>query len=908
MYHVWYNFAIMAMFSKIRRSYHRTRNRIDTMLYHISRKWRNAKKHHWYWRHLKAIIFSLISILFILGGIVAVWISRLPLPDLSAFNAIQVPQSTKIYDRTGKILLYNIHENVQRTVVPLSNISPYIQNASVAIEDSDFYTNIGIQAASIIRSALVDLFTGSYDQGGSTITQQVIKNSLLTQSKTISRKIEEWVLAIKLTRAMPKAEILATYLNETGYGGNMYGVEEASKAYFGTDASAVDLAQAAYLAALPQAPSYYSPYGQNKAALTARQKLVLQRMLDNKFITQDQYTQAIAENVQFLPQNTGTLLAPHFSMYVRNYLEQKYGDTAVDNGGLKVTTTLDYNLQQKMEQIVANFAPQIKKQFDATNMAMVAIDPTTGDILAMVGSENYYDTANDGNFNAATTYRQPGSTFKPFVYSTLFEKGYTPETILFDVKTQFSTQCTVDGKPKDPTASSSVCYEPDEYDKIYDGPVTIRYALAQSRNIPAVKALYLAGIPDSIQTAQNMGITSLTNPQNYGLSLVLGGGEVSLLQMTSAYGVFANDGIRNPYRAVLEVDDSNGNILEQTTTSPIQVMPIQPVREINSILSDPSHGIRMSSISAITDPMGRPVAIKTGTTNNYKDVWAIGYTPNLVVGAWAGNNDDTPMDQNIASLVITPVWGAFMTEALPSFPVENFKAPDPSPTNLKPVMRGIWQGGTSYMIDSISGKLATQYTPPSMVKEVVQDNVDSILQWVDKNNPLGPIPTNPANDPQYPYWEYGVRQWFENVYLPAHPDFKEFGTSTILNALNGPLITSGLASGTPLLPDMPTQYDDVHVPANFPQVTITYPASDTAVSADQKVVVNFTETGKFPIEKSDLYINGQYMSENDSNLTQFTFVPSDVQGINMDATNTITVSVYDNVLNEGTAEAEFVVQ
>jgi penicillin-binding protein 1A len=329
-------------------------------------------------------------------------------------------------------------------------------------------------------------------------------------------------------------------------------------------------------------------------------------------------------------------------------------------------------------------------------------------------------------------------------------------------------------------------------------------------------------------------------------------------------------------------------------------MPIQPVREINSILSDPSHSIRMSSISAITDPMGRSVAIKTGTTNDYRDVWAIGYTPNLVVGAWAGNNNDTPMDQNIASLVITPVWGAFMTEALPSFPIENFKAPDPESSDLKPVMRGIWQGGTSYKIDSISGKLATQYTPPSLVKEVVQNNVDSILQWVDKNNPLGPIPTNPTNDSQYQYWEYGVRQWFNNVYLPEHPDFKEVGTSAILNA---PLT----ASGTPILPGMPTEYDDVHIPANFPKVTINYPASDTSVSADQKVVVDFTETGKFPIEKSDLYINGQYITENNSNLTQFTFVPNDIQGINMNATNTVSVSVYDNVLNEGDDTAEFIV-
>ncbi len=867
--------------------------------YRNSKRWWHAlAKKHWYIRHLKAAVLSVFSVFFIAGGIFSIWISRLQLPDLSAFNAIQVPQSTKIYDRTGKVLLYDIHEDVKRTVVPLTAISTDIQNATIAVEDSDFYTNMGIKPLSILRSAVVDLFTGSYDQGGSTITQQVIKNSLLTQDKTISRKIKEWVLAVKLARAVPKPDVLATYLNETGYGGNIYGVEEATKVFFGKDASDVDLAEAAYIAALPQAPSFYSPYGSNKAGLDSRQKFVLQRMLDNKFITKDQYTKAIAETVNFLPKNTGTLLAPHFSMYVRNYLESKYGTDTVINGGLRVTTSLDYDLQQKMEQVVANFSPQIKSQFGATNMAMVAIDPTTGDILAMVGSENYYHTLNSGNFNAATAYRQPGSTFKPFVYATLFEKGYTPDTVLFDTKTEFSTLCTVDGKPKDPYASSTACYSPVEYDNNYEGPLSIRTALAQSRNVPAVKALYLAGIADSIKTAQDMGITSLSDSNRYGLTLVLGGGEVSLLQLTSAYGVFADDGVRNAYRSVMEVDDSSGNTLEKSSLSPVQVMPIQPVRQINSILSDSSTGVRMSSITSVTSPLGRTVAIKTGTTNDYRDVWAVGYTPNLVVGAWAGNNDDTPLNHNIASLVITPVWGAFMSLALPSFPVQNFKVPDPVSPNLKPVLRGVWKGGTSYKIDSLSGKLATEYTPPSLTQEVVQNNVDSILQWVDKSNPTGPIPLNPT-DPQYPYWQYGVRDWYTNVFLPANPGFKEVGTSTVISAL--------MASTTLILPGMPTSYDDIHVPANFPQVTITYPASNTAIAANQKTTVVFTESGKFPVQKTDLFINDRYIQSNIGTLNQFTFVPKDIEGVTINGTNTIKLVVYDNILNQNSTSTDFIV-
>jgi membrane peptidoglycan carboxypeptidase len=764
-------------------------------------------------------------------------------------------------------------------------MSPYIQKATIAIEDSNFYNNIGIEPTSIIRAFLADLATGNFSQGASTITQQVVKNALLTQDKTISRKLQELFLAIKLTRMMSKDAILEAYLNETPYGGTVYGVEEASQTFFGKPAKDVTLAEAAYIAAIPQAPTYYSPYGTHTADLDVRQKQVLGRMKDLGMITDADYQSALNEKVDFLTKNSQGIRAPHFVMFVLDYLTKKYGEDAVDNGGLKVITSLDYDMQQKAESVIAHYGPTLGNTFNASNTAMVAIDPKTGDILTMVGSRDYFDKTIDGNYNDALAQRQPGSTFKPFVYATLFEKGYTPDTILWDVPIQFSPQCNPDGTTKDPNASSTqICYSPQEYDKKYEGPLTIRVALPQSRNLPAVQALYLAGIPDSLKTASDMGITSLTQPDRYGLSLVLGGGEVSLLEMTSAYGVFANDGVRNPYRYILEVDDNKGNILEQAPAIPpqdasMQVIPAEIAREINDVLSDDSDGVRMASIKPIADSVGRQVAIKTGTTNDYRDVWTVGYTPNLVVGAWAGNNDNHPMSDAISALIITPVWGSFMSQVAKDFPPENFKAPLPVSTDVKPVMRGIWQGGVSYWIDSISGKVATQYTPQETRKEIVFDNVHSILQWVDKDDPLGPIPTDPSQDGQYANWEYGVRGWFD-TWKKSNPGFKE---------------TTNLS--------IPTAVDDVHIPANMPRVSIVSPAKDASIDANQLLTLNLQETGRYPAQKTELYLNGKYVLTNAINPLSISFVPADIGGLA--ATNTISVVLYDSVYDQATSSVDF---
>jgi penicillin-binding protein 1C len=833
-----------------------------------------------------------VSLGFIFVGVSAIWFATLPIPDLNSFGNRQVVESTKIYDRTGKVLLYDAGANIKRSSIPLSEISPLIQKAAIAIEDSNFYTNSGIEPLSILRAIVANIATGGYGQGASTITQQVIKNSLLTQDKTITRKLKEWVLALKLTKTISKDQILQAYFNETAYGGTIYGIEEASQKFFGKPAKDVTLAEAAYLAAIPQAPTYFSPFGIHKDELDNRAKLVLSRMKILGMITPSEYTAATKEKVEFSASGTGGIRAPHFVMFVRDYLSKKYGEEAVTTGGLKVVTTLDYDMQEKAEAVVNSYSQSLAETFNASNTAMVAIDPKSGDILTMVGSKDYFDSENNGNFNVTLAKRQPGSTFKPFVYATLFEKGYTPETVLFDVKTEFSSECTPDGKPKNTPFSNiattsgnidetgiidSPCYSPGEYDETFKGPMTVREALAQSRNIPAVKALYLAGIRNSISTAKQMGITSLNEPDRYGLTLVLGGGEVSLLDLTSAYGVFANDGLRNAYRPVLEVKDKDGNVLEKTGVTPERALTPEASRQISSILSDNS--VRMNSLKPIADSVGRPVAIKTGTTNDYRDVWTVGYTPDLVIGAWAGNNDNSPMQHNVAGLIISPLWGAFASQVAKNYPANSFIAPPPPKTDGKPVLHGVWQGGVSYWIDTISNKLATDYTPQETRKEVVFNNVHSILYWLDKDDPNGPAPSNPQQDSQFENWEYGVRNWV-NEYKQSHPEFAETTN-----------------------PVIPTATDDVHTANNSPKISLVSPNETTSIGRGENLIIKIQYSGPYQPIKTDVYINNKYVLTSTIDPLNISFVVSDLG--NISETNTVSVTTYDRVYNKSSASAPF---
>lgn len=679
----------------------------------------------------------LISVAVLLGAaVLSIYFLSRGLPSIEEINSREITQSTKILDRTGTVLLYEISaEGQKRTVVPAEDIPQALKDATVAIEDERFYQEPAFDWKGIVRSVFVNLTTGGYTQGASTITQQLARNAFLTPEKTIVRKLKELLLAVRLDRYYSKDKILWLYLNEVPYGPSVYGVEAASQAYFGKSAKDLDLAQSALLSAIPKAPSYYAPSGSHVTELFRRKDLVLQKMFSLGKISKTDYDKVTKEKIEFQPLFQG-IKAPHFVMAVQDYLVQKYGEDMVRKGGLKITTTLDWNLQQMAEKAVTEGVERNEKLYSGTNGALVAQNATSGQILAMVGSKDYFDVENEGNFNVATQgLRQPGSALKPFVYLNAFEKGYTPDTVLFDVPTEFAANnpdCPAQPNYNADTSGKG-CFHPQDFEGYFHGPMPIRSALAQSVNLPAVEMLYLVGVKDTVQLANSFGLTTLDNPDRYGLSLVLGGGAVHLADLVEAYSVLSQDGVRHAQSMVLEVKNSKGDTLESWADQSQRVTDSQYVREITDILSDSSAraGLFQSSQNLTIFP-GYDVALKTGTSNDYRDAWAIGYTPNLVVGVWAGNNDNTPMKRQGSSILAAiPTWSAFLNQALKTIPAEGFPRPDPWGSD-KPILRG------QYVIDG---------------------QVHSILYYVNKNDPTGPPPQNPSNDPQFQNWESSVLRW-----------------------------------------------------------------------------------------------------------------------------------------------------
>ncbi len=621
------------------------------------------------------------------------------LPDPNKLLERNVPESTKILARDGS-LLYEIHGEIKRTQVTLDQISPFLPQATIAIEDKDFYRHKGISVTGIARSALIDLITLHKSQGASTITQQLVKNAILTKDKSWDRKIREAILAVALDARYSKNEILQMYLNEIPYGRNAYGVEAAAQSYFGKPAKDLDLAESAYLASLPQATTYYNPYGSHRDALDARKNTVLTKMREQGYITADQEQKAKAEKVDFKQTTTG-IIAPHFVMYVQDYLAERYGEKTLEEGGLKVTTTLDPKLQQIAEQAVKDNMDKDATKYNAHNAALVAIDPKTGQILAMVGSKDYFGDPEpagctpgknclfEPNFNVADSERQPGSSFKPYVYVTAFKKDfkYSPASLLMDVTTDFGTYGGKD-------------YTPHNYNGQSYGPVSMRKALAGSLNVPAVKTLALVGVDNATQTAHDLGITSPL--QDCGLSLVLGGCEVKLVDHVSAFSAIANEGLRNDKTAILKVEDRNGKALEEYQDNPHQVLDPQAAYELISIMTDNN---ARSYIFGSNSPLilpDRVVAAKTGTTQNWHDGWTVGFTPSLAAGVWAGNNDGTLLKKGADGVfVAAPIWNEFMKNALKGTPAEEFKVPD---------------GIQKVTVDEVSGKLPTQFTPSTKVE------------------------------------------------------------------------------------------------------------------------------------------------------------------------------------------------
>ena len=643
------------------------------------------------------------AILFLLSIVFVVFIffaKDLPRPE--KFTEKQFIQSTKIYDRTGEVLLYEIYGEEKRTIVPLETIPKYLQEAVIATEDADFYHHFGVDFRGIIRSVLINFRIMEPVYGGSTIPQQLIRSTFFSNEKTIKRKTREIILSLELDRRYSKEEILEWYLNQIPFGSNCYGAEAASQTFFGKPVSEISIAESAALAALVQAPSYLSPYGPNKAELLVRKDYVLDRMVKEQYLTTEKAEEAKREEIEFIEKPI-QIKAPYFTLWVKQNLIDEYGEDFLRREGLKVHTTLDWELQEKAERIVAEGVEQ-NKIYNAYNAGLVAINPDTGEILAMtVGTGDYYspsfpedctagvDCLFDPKFNVVVGTknnpgRQPGSSFKPFVYVTAFTEGYTATTTVLDEETNFG----IWGDEE---------YIPQNYTGRFYGLVTLRKALAQSLNVSSIKVLYLAGLEEkiesleindfsglenvfvnglekSIETAKDLGITTLNNPlSSYGPALVLGGGEVKLLEMASAYGVFATEGLRVKTLGILKIEDQKGNIIKENKNNPLRVLGREPTRLINDILSDNESRAPMFGLNSALYFQDYEVAAKTGTTQDSKDAWVVGYSPSVVVGVWVGNNNNESMAKQPAVVIAGPIFHRFMEEVLIKYPKESFNKP-----------------------------------------------------------------------------------------------------------------------------------------------------------------------------------------------------------------------------------------
>jgi 1A family penicillin-binding protein len=813
---------------------------------------------------------------FVFIGIFMIWISSLKLPDFSLFKERKIQNSTKIYDRTGEILLYDVYQDIKRTTISSGEIGQNIKNATIAIEDGEFYNHKGIRISSIIRATIWAKITGSRVQGGSTITQQLIKNTLLTSNRSISRKIKEWILAIKAEKIMTKDEILTLYLNEAPYGGTIYGIKEASNTFFNKEPTDLTIAESAYLAAIPNGPTKFSPYGKNKNELDDRKNLVLKRMLDVGFINENQYNLAKNEKVTFQPEKKDNILAPHFIFFIKNDLEKKYGSNILEDGGLKVITTIDYDLQKKAEEIVFKNAKENEINWGGKNAAAVIIDPKTGQILAMVGSRDYFDKEIDGNYNVVTAKRQPGSSFKPIVYALAFEKGYTDETVLFDVKTEFNASCSPTAT-QEKTSNGNDCYHPNNYDNSFRGPMSLREALAQSINIIAVKLLYLVGSKDTINFANKLGITTLNDPNRYGLSLVIGGGETTLLDMTSVYSVFANNGTRNPYNGILSIQNKNGEIIEEFKDKSYQVLDKNISLLLSDILSDnKSRTPTFGTNSPLVIPDNQ-VAVKTGTTNDNKDAWTIGYTPKVTVGVWVGNNDNTPMKKGGASLA-GPIWNQIITESINKIGKESFEKPYIEENKSKiSILRGFWMGGETIKIDSISKKLATEFTPKESIEEISITNVHTILHWINKENPLSYKDNIGNTDSLYNNWEYGILNWWNQ------------------NKYKYKIITEQ---------DIPNDYDNIHTKESKPEIEILG-FDKNIYTKEEEINYLINLKSEIGINKIDIYLNSIYLNsiKNPNNsISSYIKLNNTNNGKNI-----FKVIAIDNIGNRSEKDIEFII-
>ncbi len=644
------------------------------------------------------------------------------LPSPTKLTSYSFPSSTLIFDRNGE-LLYEVYAEKNRMPIKLENLPEYIKWATIASEDKNFYHHHGFDFKGIIRAVYNTLFHRSL-QGGSTLTQQLVKNALLSPQRTLRRKIREATLTFATEVIYSKNNILQMYLNQAPYGGTAWGIEAASQTYFDKHARDLTLAEAALLTGLPASPTRFSPFGAHPELAKGRQERVLKRMLEDNYINEEEMKHALEEELNYAPATIG-IKAPHFVLYVKELLVEKYGEKMVEQGGLKVTTTLDLNLQNFSQQIVASEVAKLKK-LNVSNGATLVTNPKTGEILAMVGSQDYFDEEIDGNVNVTLRPRQPGSSIKPINYALALErKLITPATIINDIPTCFS----VPGQK---------LYCPVNYDGRFHGPTQVRFALGSSYNLPAVKILALNGLEKFIQKATEMGITTFKNPSDYGLSITLGGGEVTMYDMATAFSAFANLGIRQNLWAIKKVEDSHGEAIYEhpSDSEGPRVLSMEAAFLINHILYDDNARAAAFGRGSWLVVKNHPeVAVKTGTTNDLRDNWTIGWTPSVMVATWVGNNDNSRMSY-VASGVTgaSPIWNKIISHLLKDkkeeWPLKpegvigahictsSGETPDsPCQTRFEYFIEDSSMIGTNISkqfveIDKTTGRLATNKTPP----------------------------------------------------------------------------------------------------------------------------------------------------------------------------------------------------
>lgn len=768
---------------------------------------------------LKLYAIGALTVLLLIAGVFA-WFAK-DLPSPNKINALASAQTTKLYDRTGEHLLVEVYGDKNRSLIEYNQMPQCIKDATVALEDKDFYSQGAFSPKGLARAFSGIVFKDPSRGGGSTITQQYVKNALLTDERSYSRKIKELILSIEIEQLYKKDDILKLYLNEIPYGSTAYGVQAGSKQFFGVDAKDLTLSQCAMLASLPQAPTYYSPYGNHRAALLTKKDRVLDLMVEQKKITPAQADEAKKVDVlaQLKPYNPySNITAPHYVQYVRELLEDKFGVKRVNEGGLKVITSLDYDKQKLAEDAVASNMKSVQSN-GGSNAALTAADPKSGQVLAMVGSYDY-NNPDFGSFNVAVARRQPGSSIKPIVYSNLFKKNWGPGSTLYDVQTDFGGG-----------------YKPQNYTKRFYGVQSARIALASSLNIPAVKALYIGGQTEFLGTAKDMGLTTFDrNTDEYGLSLALGAGEVKMVDMANAFSVLADNGQKHDQVYWLKITDSSGKTIDETTgdkNKSKQVLDPQITSEITSIMSDNGSRCALGAFSCnnpLTLP-NRPVAAKTGTSEDYKDAWTMGYTPSIVTAVWAGNNDNKPMTQ-AASIVSAPIWNKFMRAVTDNTPVEQFvqdpklkqvtldantgKTPTSGTKKTRTDIFASWysltkaDGDQKGTIDKVSGKLATDCTPADARQEITGASI------------VAEIPTA---DPSFSRWNPPVAALARSL---------------------------GYSSGG----SVPTEKDDVHQCGDTPpSVSVSANVSGASVLVTANVV-----GGRFPVNRVDIFRDGGVIS------------------------------------------------